>query len=916
MADISRELEKILQAKYGEEVRGSIHDALEKMNENAEAAEEWATGGSGGTPSATNNAAYYATQAAASAAVFDLDDTLSITGKAADSKAVGDAVRGISSVALKDVANTNSWTVGSLAAADASNLNNATNRLRMDNKVSVDDGVVGLKALAGYEFLVYVWDGNTYEGCLKEGYVIDKTASNYLWLTSYIFESGYSYRVVLRNANNPSATMVKADGENCLYTIAKTDTTLSVLGEAADAKTTGDVISAINAKTDEIFKIGIIDGFNLFRGMTMIPGKAVTASTGRINANSISDCTGFVPVKPGHKIIFTRPVTTAGSVTTGMAFYTSNDESSFISGSGIANKTGGTAVGFELYVAEVPATANYACFSWWNDTTRANNGINQPFFVYDLADYINVYGGNVKTSDVALPLNLYSEMSSGGIFNNGNVSTSSAYDHTDYIDISGVEQIIYTRPKSTASASNFGMAFYDSSKAYISDSWVPAITSADSVGYEMSVLDVPDGATYARFSYWNATYQETYGINKAFLVYDYSAYSAGIQGELFGMKKDIEDIKERQPADQYSALGLHTMPPNEGVLNVIKRCRQFTDIRWTPAVDLPRVNMVSISPPENGLNPYYEGVFKAGVEYKGLPYGNCLNYKPAYGKPSTYVGIDIGFDSFITSVCNPDSIVCEESAYITSPYHRGIVYAAVCSSLACYALDVPYAETGNIPDISGISAVCKVVDSGVRMDLKTLRLGDLLNQKNHHVSIVTDLVKDSNGDVVYVEVSEATTVGNGNQAIEGGQYGGICRRIAFDVETFFWRYNSYTVLRYSGIANVTYTKSPYVDIGDEIPMNPYTHLPCMPYEGEGFVYKAGYIPSTKILVSCPGYAYMRVFKNGTEMASSPFSVGVNDEYIEVGFSEVGDYSAYLCNMSGGSDTSVTARCHWKVISAE
>ena len=60
MADISRYIEKINKAKYGEEVRSSISDALTAMNEEAASAqaeaEAWATGGEGGTPGPDNNA--------------------------------------------------------------------------------------------------------------------------------------------------------------------------------------------------------------------------------------------------------------------------------------------------------------------------------------------------------------------------------------------------------------------------------------------------------------------------------------------------------------------------------------------------------------------------------------------------------------------------------------------------------------------------------------------------------------------------------------------------------------------------------------------------------------------------------------------------------------------------------------------
>ena len=48
MADVSTELTKLRKAVYGEEVRGAFISSIEKMNEEASHAEEWATGGSGG----------------------------------------------------------------------------------------------------------------------------------------------------------------------------------------------------------------------------------------------------------------------------------------------------------------------------------------------------------------------------------------------------------------------------------------------------------------------------------------------------------------------------------------------------------------------------------------------------------------------------------------------------------------------------------------------------------------------------------------------------------------------------------------------------------------------------------------------------------------------------------------------------
>lgn len=69
MADIQDKLDAIRAAVNGEEVRGTIADALEAMNEQAAAAQEWATGQDDPTaePGPTNNAEYWAEQAAAQA---------------------------------------------------------------------------------------------------------------------------------------------------------------------------------------------------------------------------------------------------------------------------------------------------------------------------------------------------------------------------------------------------------------------------------------------------------------------------------------------------------------------------------------------------------------------------------------------------------------------------------------------------------------------------------------------------------------------------------------------------------------------------------------------------------------------------------------------------------------------------------
>lgn len=88
MANIQPDINKIAEAIYGEEVRGSIVNALTKMNTQAAAAQEWATGEDDptDTPSATNNAKYFAEQAASSETNAGMSETAA-AGSAASAEA-------------------------------------------------------------------------------------------------------------------------------------------------------------------------------------------------------------------------------------------------------------------------------------------------------------------------------------------------------------------------------------------------------------------------------------------------------------------------------------------------------------------------------------------------------------------------------------------------------------------------------------------------------------------------------------------------------------------------------------------------------------------------------------------------------------------------------------------------------------
>ena len=92
------------------------------------------------------------------------------------------------------------------------------------------------------------------------------------------------------------------------------------------------------------------------------------------------------------------------------------------------------------------------------------------------------------------------------------------------------------------------------------------------------------------------------------------------------------------------------------------------------------------------------------------------------------------------------------------------------------------------------------------------------------------------------------------------------------------------------------------------------HFPCMPYEGNKFTYKTGYIPDNrvKILISLSGYNYLKVFKDGTEIYGPPFAISSETSSVDITEISTGNYSAYLCNISEGNVTNLTYRCEWSI----
>lgn len=172
---------------------------------------------------------------------------------------------------------------------------------------------------------------------------------------------------------------------------------------------------------------------------------------------------------------------------------------------------------------------------------------------------------------------------------------------------------------------------------------------------------------------------------------------------------------------------------SEGTQNIVRRAEQMLNIRWTPRQDVA------------GWGNRY--TYQAGVTYTGLPYGQPVN--------AAYVPWVASLSEFAAEVDRSDSLMYTSKSTFnkTAPY-----YSVDCSGFASWAWDLPYRCT-----TSGLTSFSKLVS---RTTYSGIQVGDILNDINTHVVLVTDVTYDRYGTITGIEISEATPTAS---------YYGCCR---------------------------------------------------------------------------------------------------------------------------------------------
>ena len=204
-----------------------------------------------------------------------------------------------------------------------------------------------------------------------------------------------------------------------------------------------------------------------------------------------------------------------------------------------------------------------------------------------------------------------------------------------------------------------------------------------------------------------------------------------------------------------------TLPQTDWEKAVIARARQLTDFKWTPVRDIPSYL---------GKTKEYI-VLPAGVEICGFPYASTE------GKDKFFTE-NVSFETFLSAIPNPYSKLYQPG---TAAYNA-CSYGIVCNGLARYALGikrrVSTARWLTIPEM-------RIVAPKGQIKAEDIRLCDNLwafGEGKNHVALITDILKDKDGKVVALEISEAIRP--------------HCVRRIFEIEAFFEKWDLYSLCRY------------------------------------------------------------------------------------------------------------------------
>lgn len=232
-------------------------------------------------------------------------------------------------------------------------------------------------------------------------------------------------------------------------------------------------------------------------------------------------------------------------------------------------------------------------------------------------------------------------------------------------------------------------------------------------------------------------------------------------------------------------------PGSQGVANGLRRAAQMTNFEWNPLKPIPGV--IFYYDKEMNKN-YLEYYIQAGLPQKGVIYSSARIV-------DKHIGFEVPLETYATALRNPDSVLYTRCLHGTSGHGVGCWYGIVCSAFASYVHNLPrQVVCAEWPTYPGVSRL----DITAPEDLDGLRLLDIVLNPKTHIAVVTGILRDIEGHVRKVEVSESTLP--------------TCRRLWYTPEEFrtYWFERGFAIFRNENVDDIPYQPNPYSYVeGDE-----------------------------------------------------------------------------------------------------
>lgn len=209
-----------------------------------------------------------------------------------------------------------------------------------------------------------------------------------------------------------------------------------------------------------------------------------------------------------------------------------------------------------------------------------------------------------------------------------------------------------------------------------------------------------------------------------------------------------------------------TIPDTPAKAAVIARAKQAASFKWIPKRDVPTYTRV-----------IGNTVLPEGKVVVGFPYSSTE-------RTDKFIAENISIETLISAISNPNSIIYS----VGQGAFEACSYGMVCNGLVRYALGIDRrVSTRRWYTIPGMRRVAEAQ----KYTVDDIELCDMLfvySPSRSHVAIITDILRDENGKIAKIEVSEAIRPS--------------CVSRLFTPEEFYDKYIFFELCRYDYIESV------------------------------------------------------------------------------------------------------------------